>query len=555
MKAKLYGSSVLSILLLLIISLASIFNIQSVNRSITSMNNHEELMAAYNDTAFHTVRANAAIRGYMIYNKDQMKANYLSIREEAHAAIERVKQLGGETEAFQEFEQQFKAWEDAIDQEILPLIESGDRAKAVAVSAPILGEGSQKLVVFSKEMANDQNKIITDKMNAIEAEGKRIQILLITLTVLSLLVMIPVTWFVARKLNSNIQSFGSYLNQVAKGDFTSKVAYDQNDEFGQLGKSINAMTDELQDSMRHIVLSSERVAATSEEIAASSNEISHANLQVSESIQEIAADSSKQATEVNEVNTFVVDMLQEINRVTDSIEAFNDSTKNTTRLTESGHNYVDRVMNQIHTISTKTEHITQAIHSLDEKSNRIGEMITLIATIADQTNLLALNASIEAARAGEHGKGFAVVASEVRSLAEQSRSASQQISEIIYQILDETKRAVKEMDDNNRSVQDGRELVDQTGEAFNHIYKAIESISTETDQITDAIIKIKQDAEMFVESMDSIHHISDHSVERVQRVAAASEEQSATLQEITAAVAEMANTAVELRDSLNKFNY
>ncbi|MBL4544667.1 MAG: hypothetical protein JKP95_02070 [Oceanicaulis sp.] len=73
--------------------------------------------------------------------------------------------------------------------------------------------------------------------------------------------------------------------------------------------------------------------------------------------------------------------------------------------------------------STETEQSSTVVTQLSEAAQAIGEIVTLIETIADQTNLLALNATIEAARAGEAGKGFAVVASEVKELA--SRPAAQ----------------------------------------------------------------------------------------------------------------------------------
>ena len=82
------------------------------------------------------------------------------------------------------------------------------------------------------------------------------------------------------------------------------------------------------------------------------------------------------------------------------------------------------------------------MRALADGAEKIGEVVGLITTIASQTNLLALNATIEAARAGDAGKGFAVVASEVKSLANQTARATEEIGTQIGQIQAATKEAV-----------------------------------------------------------------------------------------------------------------
>lgn len=188
---------------------------------------------------------------------------------------------------------------------------------------------------------------------------------------------------------------------------------------------------------------------------------------------------------------------------------------------------ITEILRQVHdatsliATTTETTGITNnRISSLADSANKIGEVVNLIQDIAEQTNLLALNATIEAARAGEMGKGFAVVASEVKTLANQTAKATEEIASQITEIQSSTGDAVKAVQDITSHMNQINDYtsaiaaaVEQQGSATAEISRNVDKAATGTGQVAENIADVQSALSNAATSADNMEDAS-HNVDR-----------------------------------------
>jgi len=175
------------------------------------------------------------------------------------------------------------------------------------------------------------------------------------------------------------------------------------------------------------------------------------------------------------------------------------------QLDQTSTNITARITESNETIQQAADHATETnsiIKTLDEGAERIGEVVTMIQTIAEQTNLLALNATIEAARAGEAGKGFAVVASEVKNLANQTASATDEVNAQIQRLQDDSNRAVSALRDITAAINTVNDTsssimqaVTEQHKSISHIRQTISDAVSNTEAIAAHIQDVQKDAD------------------------------------------------------------
>jgi len=178
-----------------------------------------------------------------------------------------------------------------------------------------------------------------------------------------------------------------------------------------------------------------------------------------------------------------------------------------------------RVSQSAQIAKASNDNVTRAnetVNSLIQASNKVGEIVGLIDTIADQTNMLALNATIEAARAGDAGKGFAVVAGEVKTLANQTSGATREISsqvETIRSATDEAVQAMAEIAETIKNLssisQDVVGVVDKQGHTIRDVAARIETVADDSTQLSGRLGEVDTSAEETSEAVDAMIGAAD----------------------------------------------
>lgn len=306
-------------------------------------------------------------------------------------------------------------------------------------------------------------------------------------------------------LSSSVSAILNEMQALAAGDLTVQLDGSGSDQIGRLFGGFNDVVGNIRSMMVEII---EAVNIT-RQIA----------VKINESKDALVFWAQKQWVQSDEVNT----ALEEMNKaITHSARNASETTKfafDNSKVAAEGGFVVAQAVENIRSLADVVKNSAVNIEHLGTSSKDIGKIIQTIENIAKRTNLLALNAAIEAARAGEQGKGFAVVADEISHLADQTSTATKQISAMLDQILQDIESATSLMYASSHRVNEGIALADAAGEALGGIMESSQSVLDRISQIASSTQEQSATSLHILSSVENIASTASQSAQETERVA------------------------------------
>lgn len=319
-------------------------------------------------------------------------------------------------------------------------------------------------------------------------EGQALQLFMAAVIgfVVLMIATAGVVFIAVRSVTGPVASITDQMSVLASGDLSVQIdGTDRGDELGEMARAVLVFKDQGKEARRLDEAQKgerergerekrEALVALAADVESSLdpvvNEVSAASGRL-RSTAEGLSEAARQASErAGNASSAVDNAAGNVQTVASASEELSSSIGEISRQVSQSRDISSKAM-------TEAETAGATVNSLAEAAQKIGDVVNLIQDIAEQTNLLALNATIEAARAGEAGKGFAVVANEVKSLANQTAKATEEIGTQIGDMQSATGNTVS-------AIEAVRGIIEDIGSTTAAIAAAVEEQDAATREIS-----------------------------------------------------------------------
>jgi methyl-accepting chemotaxis protein len=342
---------------------------------------------------------------------------------------------------------------------------------------------------------------------------------------------------VAMRLQQLPLRFGHGLGEIERAseeqegavEETASLMADINSSIKGIDREVEALsnvTEEASSSILEMGSSIDEVARSAGSLHQSVDSSTASIHQISASIRQVAESADAVEAMAEEAAAAITQMDRAIQQVSEHVREASQLTERVSHEAEDGSSAVAATVDGIETIRSLTREARDVLERLVHRIGEIGEILTVIGAINEETNLLSLNAAIIAAQAGEQGKAFAVVATHVKTLAQRTASATQEIDRLIGAVQEESRNAVSAMGSGMDAVEVGVERSRRAGSALETIRTSAHEASSRVSEIARAATE---------QTLNSAH------------VAQAAQRTSEMIQQMSSALSEQRKAGESLR--------
>jgi methyl-accepting chemotaxis protein len=377
-----------------------------------------------------------------------------------------------------------------------------------------------------------QTKAMNNELGAVRQSVESLKTNVLIVCSIILVLVFGIGWLLAGSIIRPLKAAMGMIQALEKGNLNERLNMSRQDEFGQMGRSMDAFADNLRDEVlaafqrlaegdftfQATGLIREPLARANQHLNEVMSQLSNAGAQiasgatqVSDSSQSLSQGATEQASSLEEISASMHQLASQTNQNAENATQANQLVRQAKGNAEQG----DSRMGQM----------VAAMEEINGASQEIFKIIKVIDEIAFQTNLLALNAAVEAARAGQHGKGFAVVAEEVRNLAARSAKAAKETAELIEGSV--------------QKAQNGAQIADSTAQALRQIVN-------EVGKVTDLVAEIAAASNEQAQGISQIN-------QGLTQIDQVTQQNTATAEESAAAAQELSGQAARMKEMLGRF--
>jgi len=376
--------------------------------------------------------------------------------------------------------------------------------------------------------------------------------------IISLIMGVLLSYFLGKSIEKPIVKVTEFAKETA--DLNLADADEELEKLGNIKDQTGDMARALYDTRKQLkVIASElqmvssTVTHQSENLTKNTGENLNSITHVVTTIDQMAAGNAEQAETMSGISKMLSDVVSLIDEVAMKTSESAEQAYHSLESINEGQTSVDMQTKKMDETLRVSSEVNRSINELKEMIHQVTGFVGIITSIAGQTNLLALNASIEAARAGEAGKGFAVVADEIRKLAEGTSNSASEITSIMEKTSVMTDLAVANIQHSTQLVDQQRDGLKVTEEAFHKIKNMYEGIVDGLKQTAGAMGTVNGNSQTVSGQIQALTSQAADFAASTEEISATGQEQLASTEIIASSAKELETLAIKLNEQINKF--